>query len=102
MSQPALSRSIAGLEAALGIQLFNRTRQGVEPTAFGERLLARGSTLLTDAAELERELSLMQGLELGALRVGAGPYPAEVSVGPALARISMRYPRLRVELTTGD
>ncbi len=41
LTQPALSRSIAGLEAALGEKLFDRTRQGVEPTSFGRMLLAR-------------------------------------------------------------
>ena len=101
MSQPALSRSISGLEAALGVQLFNRTRRGVEPTAFGERLLARGEVLLTSAAELERELKLMQGLEIGVLRVGAGTYPADMCVGPAIGRLAKEHPRLRIELETG-
>ena len=102
MSQPALSRSISGLEAALGVQLFNRMHHGVEPTAFGERLLSRGIALLTDAAELERELQLMLGLEIGVLRVGAGPYPADLCVGPAIGRLAAKHPRLRVDLDTGD
>ena len=102
LSQPALSRSISGLETDLGVQLFSRTRQGVEPTAFGERLLSRGGKLLTDCAELERELALMQGLELGVLRLGAGPYAADMCVGPALGRLTSRHPRLRIELNTGD
>lgn len=102
LSQPALSRSIAGLEAALGVLLFNRTRQGVEPTAYGERLLARGALLITNAAELERELKLMQGLDIGVLRVGAGTYPSDMCVGPALGRLTLRHPRLRIELNSGD
>jgi DNA-binding transcriptional LysR family regulator len=102
LSQPALSRSIAGLETALGVRLFDRTRQGVEPTAFGERLLTRGATLLTNAVELERELVLMQGLEIGVLRLGAGPYPADLCVGPAIGRLTEQHPRLRIELSTGD
>ena len=102
ISQPALSRSIAGLEAELGVQLFNRSSRGVEPTPFGERLLTRGSALLMDAAELERELTLMQGGEIGVLRVGAGPYAADLCVGLAIGRLSLRHPRVRVELNTGD
>jgi DNA-binding transcriptional LysR family regulator len=102
LSQPALSRSIAGLEAALGVQLFNRSRQGIEPTAFGERLLTRGAELLVNAAELERELKLMQGLETGVLRAGAGTYPADLSVGAALGRLAVRHPQLHIELISGD
>ncbi len=102
LSQPALSRSMSRLETALGVRLFNRTSQGVEPTAYGERYLARGGELLTIAEELERELRRTQGLEIGVLRVAAGSYPADLCVGPALGRLAARHPRLRVELGTGD
>src|SRR5512139_343573 len=102
VTQPALSRSIAGLEAALGEKLFNRTRQGVEPTAFGELLLSRGRALLDGATELEREFTLMRGLDIGEVRVGAGAYPAELSVGRAVGQLMNRHPTLRVDLTTTD
>lgn len=102
VTQPALSRSIAGLESAVGEKLFNRTKQGVEPTAFGELLLARGGALLDRARELERSIAQMRGLEIGELRVGAGAYPSEVSVGKAIGQLMARGPRLRVEVTTTD
>jgi DNA-binding transcriptional LysR family regulator len=102
VTQPALSRSIAGFEAAVGEKLFNRTKQGVEPTAFGELLLARGGALLEGARELERSIALMRGLDIGELRVGAGPYPAELSVGEAVGRLVTQHPKLRVELTSSD
>jgi DNA-binding transcriptional LysR family regulator len=62
LTQPALSRRIAGLEAALGEKLVHRTPQGVEPPAFGELLLARGRVLLDGASELERDFGLMPEL----------------------------------------
>ncbi|MCX7892072.1 MAG: LysR family transcriptional regulator [Burkholderiales bacterium] len=102
ITQPALSRNIASLEGALGEKLFHRSRQGVEPTAFGELLLARGRALLEDATALEREFRRMRGLEVGEVRVGAGPYPAELSVGEAVGRLLDRHPRLRVDVTVGD
>lgn len=102
VTQPALSRSIAGLEAAVGEKLFNRTKQGVEPTAFGELLLARGGPLLDGARELERSIALMRGLDVGELRVGTGPYPAELSVGEAVGRLLSRHPKLRIEVSATD
>lgn len=102
VTQPALSRSIAGLETAVGEKLFNRTRQGVEPTAFGELLLARGGALLDRARDLERAIAQMRGLEIGELRIGAGSYPSEVSIGRAIGRLMQRGPRLRVEVETAD
>ena len=44
----------------------------------------------------------MRGLEAGVLRVAAGPYPADMCVGPALGRLASRHPGLRIELNTGD
>jgi DNA-binding transcriptional LysR family regulator len=102
LTQPALSRSIAGLEAALGEKLFDRTRQGVEPTSFGRMLLARAQPLVDGSAELERDFRLLRGLQIGDLRVGAGAYPAELSVGQAAGQLMNRHPTLRVELSSSD
>lgn len=102
LTQPALSRSIAGFESRLGERLFNRTQRGVEPTAFGALLLARGQALLDEAGALEREFALMRGLGAGELRVGAGAYPAQMSVGRAVGRLVGEHPGLRVEVLTDD
>ena len=100
LSQPALSRSIATLERNLGVRLFDRTRRGVRPTTYGELVLARGEGLMTGAADLQRELGRLQGLQAGELRVGAGLYPAEISVAPAMGRIAGRHPGLRLSLAS--
>ena len=39
ISQPALSKSIQGLEAALGVKLLDRQRDRVVPTSFGELVM---------------------------------------------------------------
>ena len=102
MSQPALSRSIAGLEAQLGEKLFNRTPRGVETTAFGDLLLSRGQALLDGATDLERDFNLMRGLEIGQLSVGVGAYPAQMSVGKAIGSLLSRHPNLRIEVISDD
>jgi DNA-binding transcriptional LysR family regulator len=102
LTQPALSRSIAGLEASLGERLFNRTPQGAEPTAFGQMLLERAERLLAEAAALERDFQRMRGLEVGEVRVGAGAYPAEMSVVRAAGRLMGRRPKLRIQIEQGD
>ena len=38
VSQPVISKSIADLEHALGVRLFERSRRGVELTEFGQSL----------------------------------------------------------------
>jgi len=98
ISQPALSRSVAALEAALGVQLFERGRNGIRPTEFGHLLVARAAGLVNGAADLARELVQLRGLEIGELRLGAGLYPSAISVGEALGRLTTGRPGLRVSL----
>ncbi len=102
VSQPTLSRSIARLERALGARLFDRGRDGAEPTAHGRLLLERGALLLADEAALRREIERLSGLEIGELVVGAGTFPALISVGLAAARLHASHPGLRLDLVSGD
>ena len=60
------------------------------------------SALLDGATELERDFSLMRGLEIGQLRVGVGAYPAQMSVGKAIGSLLSRHPQLRIEVMTDD
>jgi len=100
LTQPSLSRSIAILERELGVQLFDRTRTGVEPTAYGRLLLGQGEALLGREAELRRQLQLLAGLEAGYLVIGAGPYASETSVATAVVRLMAAHPRLRIQIVT--
>jgi DNA-binding transcriptional LysR family regulator len=102
VSQPTLSRSIAGLEDSLGVRLFDRGRGGVEPTAFGRLLLERGAVLLADEAALRRELEQLAGLEAGELVVGAGPFSAAISVGRAMTRLIAKHPQIRARIACFD
>jgi DNA-binding transcriptional LysR family regulator len=102
LSQPSVTRGIAALERSLGVPLFDRTRKGVIPTAFGRVLLERGEAVLRSEANLRREIELLAGLEEGSLAIGAGPYPAEISVATAVARVASAHPRLRIGTTPSD
>ena len=99
VSQPSLSRGIAALEHSLGVVLFDRSREGAIPTAFGRVLLERGEAVLRSNADLRREIQLLAGLEAGSLSIGAGPIPGEVSVAKAVARVVRAHPRLQIRFT---
>lgn len=98
LTQPSLSRSVATLERALGVTLFDRTHKGVSPTAFGRILMERAGLVLDREADLRREIQLLAGLEVGTLTVAAGPYPGESTVAEAMARVTTEHPRLQVSL----
>jgi len=102
LSQPALSRSLQGLEAELGGRLFDRGRGGATPTPLGERVLAHARSLLRQAEEARRDIDLVLGCEAGSLRIGVGPYPASISVGLAVARLIERHPGLEITVQVND
>lgn len=102
LTQPALSRSIQALEESIGARIFDRDRARVEPTAVGARLIEQAEPLVARARDVERDIALMVGLEGGLLRVGAGPFPADISVGTAIGRLVQRHPKIVIDLSVDD
>jgi DNA-binding transcriptional LysR family regulator len=102
LTQPSLSRSVASLEKALGVTLFDRTPKGVVPTAFGRVLLERSASVMQREADLRQEIRALAGLEAGTLAVSAGPYPAETVVATAIGRLSKAHPGLQIRFLAAD
>ena len=69
LTQPTMTRSIAALERAVGVRLFDRGPNGVEPTAFGNILLDRGARVNAGEADLRRVILILAGLVSGSLAV---------------------------------
>src|ERR1700676_3634855 len=70
MTQPALSRRIAGLERGLGVSLFSRARSQIELTPPGERLAREAPAVLAQAAIAQRVLQEASHGSKGHLRIG--------------------------------
>jgi len=102
LTQSALSRSLQALESEFGARLFDRDRTRVEPTAVGARLIELAAPLLLQARLAEREVERMLGVADGLLRIGAGPYASEISVGAALGRMATQHPGLRADVSVAD
>jgi DNA-binding transcriptional LysR family regulator len=101
LSQPALTRSIQGLERELGVRLFDRHRRGVTSTPVGDMVAARAQEILNGMLDLEHEVALLHGLGPGSVRVGTGPAGRVALVPLAVGRFCDRRPRVRVELVLG-
>jgi len=57
ISQAAVSRTVAALEADLGVRLLRRTTRHVSPTAVGTRVIARARRILAEVNDLEQLVS---------------------------------------------
>ncbi len=98
VSQSALSHTIRGLEARLGLRLLTRTTRSVAPTEAGERLLR---TVGPRFEEIDAELAALSELRekpAGTIRITAGEHAADAIVWPALARFLPQYPDIKVEI----
>src|SRR5579864_2081828 len=63
LTQPGLSRRLRGLEHALATSLLDRSAQGVQMTAAGERLYAHARRVIAELDELNATLGEMTALE---------------------------------------
>jgi DNA-binding transcriptional LysR family regulator len=100
VSQSALSHTIRGLEARLGLRLLTRTTRSVSPTEAGERLL---QTVGHRFEEIETELEALSELRdkpAGTIRITAGEHAANTILWPALVQFLPRYPDIKVEINT--
>lgn len=102
ISQPALTKSIQGLEAELGVTLLDRKHGAVTLTAFGELVAQRSKSWLTAEEDLRREIAMLAGNEIGALRVALGPYPSITSGFPGAARLLARHPTIRITVRVAN
>jgi DNA-binding transcriptional LysR family regulator len=99
--QSNVSGHVRQLEAELGVQLLVRGRRGAVPTEFGERVLDRARAIRSELGALQKDLSMLQGLETGHATLGVVGTVSR-SLVPALVEEMRRVaPALSLRLTEG-
>jgi DNA-binding transcriptional LysR family regulator len=102
VSQSALSQTVRGLEARLGVRLLTRTTRSVAPTEAGERLL---QTIGPKIDEIHAELAALSDLRekpAGVIRISADEHAAIMVLWPALERFLPDYPDIKVEVAVDN
>ena len=103
VSQPAVSKHVASLEAELGTRLFDRSRAGVTLTPDGRSLadyVLRAEALLANARR-----AVGSDPETGVLALAASGVPGTYLLPEPLATFHAAYPRIDVDfrlLTSGE
>ena len=90
ITQPTLSNQVAAMEKTLGLQLFERSRKGINPTPEGRELLISARRVLEEAQGFTNQAALLSGGGMGTYRLGVtptlGPYLLPHLLGPIHAR----------------
>jgi DNA-binding transcriptional LysR family regulator len=72
------------------------------PTDVGQLLLDLARPIVNESIEAERQLRHVVTAQTGQIRVGAAPYPADISVGRAAGLLSRQRPGARIDISVGD
>jgi transcriptional regulator, LysR family len=100
VSAAAVGKSIARLEASMGVRLFHRSTRSITLTAEGHLFLARCRRILAEAEAARTELSERVGSPQGRLRVSL-PTVNDL-VLPVLADFVAAYPDIVLDLDFTD
>jgi DNA-binding transcriptional LysR family regulator len=98
VKQPTVSKAIGDLETALGVRLFDRSPQGVEPTIYGEALAECGTAVFDELKQGIRKIEFLSDPTAGELRIGCVPSVADTIVPWVIQRFARQYPRVVVHV----
>jgi DNA-binding transcriptional LysR family regulator len=101
VSQPTLTARLQSLEAALGEQLFIRTRRGMRLTEAGDAFLPYAEHALRALADGRERLGELRRGVAGRLVLGAPPTVTTYTLPALLARFSAAQPGVRLAVKTG-
>jgi DNA-binding transcriptional LysR family regulator len=102
LAQSALSRRIAEMEDALGVQIFDRSRGGSTLTDAGESLLRFAYELLQTRVEIVNAIQAIQQASLHPFRIGFTPFVDQHVVGVVCSAYREIFPRALVDPQNGD
>lgn len=99
VSPSALSHRLRTLEERLGVRLLTRTTRNVAPTEAGERLLASVGPHFDEIEAGLAALSELRDKPAGTIRITTSIHAAETILWPALAKLLLDYPDIKVEIS---
>jgi DNA-binding transcriptional LysR family regulator len=97
-----LSRRVAELEAALNLRLFERGGRTLKLTEEGRALFERAGLLLTELEETATAIASGGERPRGRLRISAPLLFSQTAMGKIAAGFALKYPEVRLEVTTED
>lgn len=100
ISQPALSKAVRRMEAALGLTLFERTPRGMLLTDAGRTVYERATEAADWLSRLHTDVDQIKTAKTGVLRVGVVPALVEPLLVPSVqALLSTARLSVRVQLS---
>lgn len=101
LTAPALTLQLKQLEGEAGVFLFDRTAQGMRPTAAGLAFLEAAQAIFARLEGLEDELDAIRGVRRGTLAVGVVS-TAQYFAPQLVSAFADAFPQIEVKLHLGS
>lgn len=98
VTQPTLSMQIRKLERELGIEIFDRSKQPVEPTDLGRRVIEQARVVLRETERVRELVAEADGKIVGELRIGILPTLAPYLLPLVVSNLARCHPGLVLEV----
>ncbi|WP_215405499.1 LysR substrate-binding domain-containing protein [Janthinobacterium sp. JC611] len=102
LSSSAVSKSVARLEARLGVILFERSTRRLQLSSAGHAYYATCKRVLQELVDAENVLAEQEGELAGKVRIGVPASYGRLRVMPALIDLCEKYPRLQPAIAFSD
>jgi len=98
ITQPAVTKAIAGLEELLEVKLFDRNSSGVEPTVHGVSFAPHAVAIFGELRSAAQELAIVSSGAKGTLHIGTVPMPAVPFLPIAIKQLVDAHPDIFVSV----
>lgn len=99
LTQPAISQSVADLEAAFGVRLLDRGPRGATATFYGEALQKRAGEAFDALRQGLRDIAFLSDPGRGEVWVGASEsYISGGALSAVIAHLSIQHPRIAIHV----
>ena len=98
VTQPTLSMQIQKLEDELGVLIFDRSKQPVEPTIIGKKIIEQAKLIIESSKKVAEMIDEMKGEINGELRIGIIPTIAPYLVPLFITQTLKAFPQLKIQI----
>ncbi|HEX7991808.1 MAG TPA: LysR substrate-binding domain-containing protein [Stenotrophomonas sp.] len=98
MTQPAASKLLAEMEDLLGVPLFERHARGVEPTWYGQVMIRRARSALSEIGRAQDEIAALRSGRTGQAAIGTVVNPGTNLVPQAVAALKRDFPDILIKI----
>lgn len=102
MTQPAATRLLQELEAALDAPLFERSSRGVTPTDMGRLLIRHATALVSGLDHVYEEAQALRRGNAGSLRIGLFPGASPLLLARTVLDLQRATPHIDIQIQEGS